>query len=236
MTTEYDPQAGSQGKPAAVGPDQPVAAHPETPYAPTDEDRHAFEAFETELFKREVANAKAYDKAILLYSTGALGLSLTFIKDILPPGNAVHLGALDASWLAFLTALVGMLASYLVGQVAIRRQRDLAYEVFLKNQREKLQPRYNRWAAGVDYLNVFAGLCFVLGATCMTWFVASNVERMAAPPTAHSALPGAMSGKGVDETAVTGAQQPAIAKPRSPHPSRPIGEASTAVLLDANRL
>lgn len=236
MATENDEQQVEEGAPAPSPPDQPTTKSNDH-YVPTDEDRRALEAFEAELFKREVANAKAYDKAILMYSTGALGLSLTFIKDILPPGNAVYLDTLDASWIAFLAALVGMLASYLVGQFAIRRQRDLAYEVFLENKQEKLKPTYNRWAAGVDYLNFSSGMCFVLGAALMTWFVANNVERREAPSTAHSAVQDAPVGHGTtivaNDAPVILMQQPSASslstiesKPRIQPPQPPCSKPS----------
>ncbi|WP_199098011.1 hypothetical protein [Dyella sp. ASV21] len=153
----------------------------QTPFVPSPEAVQAYQAFEAELFKREVSNAEAYDKAVLLYSTGALGLSLTFIKDIVPAGKAVCLWALYASWGGFLAAMIIVLISYLVGQKAIRRQRDLAYEVYCEGEQDKAKPEHNHWSAWTDYLNVGSGACFVLGVALMTWFVANNVAQREDP-------------------------------------------------------
>lgn len=161
----------------------------QTPFVPSPEAVQAYQAFEAELFKREVSNAEAYDKAVLLYSTGALGLSLTFIKDIVPAGKAVCLWALYASWGGFLAAMIIVLISYLVGQKAIRRQRDLAYEVYCEGEQDKAKPEHNHWSAWTDYLNVGSGACFVLGVALMTWFVANNVALREDPAAvAHPAV------------------------------------------------
>lgn len=170
---------------------EPLADEQTQPFVPSPEAVQAYQTFEAELFKREVSNAEAYDKAVLLYSTGALGLSLTFIKDIVPPGQATCLWVLYLSWLSFLAAMVIMLASYLIGQKAIRCQRDLAYEVYCEGKTERAKPEHNPWSKRTDHLNVGSGACFVLGAALMTWFVASNValrERPAAlaQPSAQS--------------------------------------------------
>ena len=160
---------------------EPLADEQAQPLAPSPEAVQAYQAFEAELFKREVSNAEAYDKAVLLYSTGALGLSLTFIKDIVPPGQATCLWLLYLSWLSFLAAMVIMLISYLVGQKAIRCQRDLAYEVYYEGKTERTKPEYNPWSKRTDHLNVGSGACFVLGAALMTWFVASNIALREKP-------------------------------------------------------
>lgn len=177
--------------------EEPLTAEQAQPFVPSPEAVQAYQAFEAELFKREVSNAEAYDKAVLLYSTGALGLSLTFIKDIVPPGQAICLWVLYLSWLSFLAAMVIMLASYLIGQKAIRCQRDLAYEVYCEGKTEKAKPEHNPWSKRTDHLNVGSGACFVLGAALMTWFVASNVALREKPtvlarPSAQS--PGTSTG------------------------------------------
>ncbi|MEW9625822.1 hypothetical protein [Rhodanobacter geophilus] len=194
------------------------------PFVPSPEAVQAYQAFEAELFKREVSNAEAYDKAVLLYSTGALGLSLTFIKDIVPAGKAVCLWTLYASWGGFLAAMVVVLVSYLVGQKAIRRQRDLAYEIYCcQGEEDKAKPEHNRWSAWTDYLNVSSGVCFVLGAALMTWFVADNVARREDPAAlAHPMIqPTGSTNITFNDAPVVASQPPSeIQRDALPPPSR----------------
>jgi hypothetical protein len=140
-----------------------------------------YKDFEAELFKREVSNAEAYDKSVMMYATGALALSLTFIKDLLPPGKAVYMCALYGAWVAFLASLIAVLLSYMAGQLAIRKQRVLAYEYYVDGNEDSLKPEKNPWVARTDRLNIGSGAFFIVGAALMTWFVAWNVAVRETP-------------------------------------------------------
>lgn len=211
MAPEHNPPGET---PNDETPDTPPPIHrgEPKPYEPTEADITAYKDFEAELFKREVSNAEAYDKAVMMYSTGALGLSLTFIKDILPPGKAVHMWSLYWSWIAFLISLIVVLASYMVGQIAIRKQRDLAHEYYLEGKEEKMQSKYNPWSKWTDYLNVGSGLFFVFGAALMVFFVSKNVALRETPsPDIHAAAP-----KTSQSTAPTSVQSPPITQTCAP--------------------
>jgi hypothetical protein len=140
-----------------------------------------YKDFEAELFKREVSNAEAYDKSVMMYATGALALSLTFIKDLLPPGKAVYMWALNGSWIAFLASLIVVVASYMVGQKALSTQRELAYKYYVEGDDDSLRPELNPWAAVTNWLNLGSGAFFILGAALMTLFVACNVALRESP-------------------------------------------------------
>src|SRR5271154_407065 len=64
-----------------------------------------------------------FDKYMLTFSSGALALSLGFIKDIVKPEHAVSLGWLLASWVCFLLCISVTLVSF---RVSIRALEKMA--------------------------------------------------------------------------------------------------------------
>ncbi len=67
------------------------------------------------------AQVKLFDRTLILISTGALALSLTFIKDIAPKINPGTLGLLKVAWLSFSLSLLFVLIGYLVGKFAYEK-------------------------------------------------------------------------------------------------------------------
>ena len=53
-----------------------------------------------DLLKRQLSNSENYDKAVISLSTAFLGLSLAFLKDLVPIQRAEWLWLLYGSWLA----------------------------------------------------------------------------------------------------------------------------------------
>jgi len=100
-----------------------------------------------------------------------LGLSITFVHDIVRepiPGTKVLLAK---GWLLLALSLLAVLASMLTSQFALRRaidqvDRDVAYE-------ETLGGWYSR---ATLWLNVFAGLSFLIGLGFLAYFTIVNME------------------------------------------------------------
>jgi hypothetical protein len=226
------PENDQQGESPGDNP-PPRTADASGTYAPTEADLAAYKDFEAELFKREVSNAEAYDKSVMMYATGALALSLTFIKDLLPPGKAIAMWALNGSWIAFLISLIVVVVSYMVGQTALRKQRVLAHEYYVGGNEDSLKPERNPWAAATNWLNLGSGAFFIVGAALMTLFVARNVALRETPAglasdVAHQTL-GTQGSIVVAnnapllivQTSATAAPPPVTVKCPAPPPHRP---------------
>ena len=56
-----------------------------------------FDSFRDELYKRQLSNSEAYDKAILSLSSAGLAISLSFIKFIVPLEQAKYICVLEIS-------------------------------------------------------------------------------------------------------------------------------------------
>jgi hypothetical protein len=135
-----------------------------------------FAAYAAEQLTRERANADKYDNTILTYSTGALALSLSFIKDVVPLASAHSIGTLKASWACLAFSLLVMLVSFHIGQTANRKRVEFAREYYI----DKIETSLNKkdWAEkSLSWLNLLAGAAFFVGVLFTTAFVWTNVQE-----------------------------------------------------------
>jgi hypothetical protein len=127
-----------------------------------------------DLLARQLSNSVQYDRAILSLSTGALGISLAFIKNIVPVSTVTHLGLLKGSWCLFGSAIILTVISFLVSQHAIKVQLLYA-QAYYSDQKEEYRNKPNRYAGVTDYINYISGLCFVLAIIFTIVFVSINL-------------------------------------------------------------
>jgi len=120
--------------------------------------------------EREAAHS--FDQAMLTLSAGALGLSITFVRQV-APATPQHKEWLVVAWSGFILALLATLASFLFSQSALRRQRDildLDYEGKLSAQQQKNIP-----ATITDLLNWASIVCFIAGVISFVTFAIKNL-------------------------------------------------------------
>ncbi|SEN09711.1 hypothetical protein SAMN02800694_2760 [Luteibacter sp. UNCMF331Sha3.1] len=142
-----------------------------------EEKRQIYAKFLEEHNRRETSTSDAYDRAILTFSTGALALSLTFIKDLVPDfSQAAHKGALLAAWILWLLALMTTIGSFLVSLKAGRHEVRRANRYYLLEDNGALKEK-NRWSSAIWILNPVAGSFFALGAIFMVYFVYTNLAE-----------------------------------------------------------
>ncbi len=163
---------------------QPGATPPASSL-PTDEAKQLFNATKDDLFKRQLSNAEAFDKAILTYSSGALALSLGFLKDFVPLDRASAPYLLFSSWAMFAASIVATIVSYQVSQLGINKQVRLAERYYLDQDESALKEK-NRAAICTDWLNWTSGGLFSLGVAITTVFVAVNLKEASMASSARS--------------------------------------------------
>ena len=71
-----------------------------------------------------LSNSQMLDKAILSLSSAGLGVSLAFIKNVVPLDKATNLYLLYFSWGTFVGAIAGTLVSFLVSQRGLEKQAN----------------------------------------------------------------------------------------------------------------
>lgn len=137
-------------------------------------DYKAYNAYIKDLNVREISNSETYDKSLLTLSSAFLGLSLTFINNVVSLSEAGQLFLLYFSWALFALTIVITISSFIYSQWVIRELKERARKYFLEgktdeNERsETLSKRQEIW-------NLFSGVCFILAVLAITTFISLNV-------------------------------------------------------------
>ncbi|MBE0660790.1 MAG: hypothetical protein IH602_24060 [Bryobacteraceae bacterium] len=116
-----------------------------------------------------------FDKSILTYSSLGLGVSLAFIKDVVPLANAVCLGLLYASWIAFATAIVATVFSFPLSMWAQEKHVDHLKLYYIDKKQEYLNAG-SKPATWLKYFRWLSGTFFVLAIVGTIWFCILNVN------------------------------------------------------------
>lgn len=140
----------------------------------SEERKRIYASTRQDLLTRNLSNSEKYDNAILTLSTGILGASLAFIKDIMPLDRAEYIPLLKLSWWLFGAAIVFTLASFAVSQLAIKRQLQYAEKYYLEFQEEYFK-KINHPALWTEYINYASGGFFIAGIIATVIFVSLNV-------------------------------------------------------------
>jgi len=128
-----------------------------------------------DLLKRQLSNSERYDKAVLSLSTAFLGLSLAFLKHLVPIQPAEWLWLLYGSWLALAGAVLVTIISFLVSQRGIDAQLKKAEDYYLRDDQTALNK--TGIAKLTEWINASSGVLFLLGVLLTTAFVIVNFER-----------------------------------------------------------
>jgi hypothetical protein len=120
------------------------------------------------LIDAEREGSRTFDKAILTLASGAFGVSIVFLKDIVPHPFSNTFCLLGASWFFFALSLVIILFSFLSSQLACRIQIDVAYDTIFKNEK-----RANKWATITEFCNyasiIVLALAFIFWGLFVYW-------------------------------------------------------------------
>lgn len=111
-----------------------------------------------DLNTRQIANSETYDNALLTLSSAFLGLSLTFIKDVVPFESAQCLGLLYLSWTCFCLCIVTVIGSFIYGQSVIDELRNNAKKYFI-NGDKSLDAQSKFLAQRISWLIRHQGSC-----------------------------------------------------------------------------
>ena len=135
-----------------------------------------FDSFRDELYKRQLSNSEAYDKAILSLSSAGLAISLTFIKFIVPLEQAIYLTVLKASWVLFLLSVIATLISYLIGNKGITKQLVYAEQYYIEGKAKAFN-KFNIYTYLNSAFNYISGTLFLVALTCVVSFVILNINQ-----------------------------------------------------------
>ncbi len=122
------------------------------------------------------SSSDEFDKSLLTFSSGALGLSLAFIKDVVPLEKAEHLNWLYFSWISFAFCIVATIASFPLGIQAQKIHLEYLYKYYIQQQNEFLNKK-SRWSKAVTCCAIVGSICFLAGLLGTMIFVYENVSK-----------------------------------------------------------
>ena len=110
-----------------------------------------------------------FEKYITLISSGALGLSLTFLDKITPLDKAVYIWIVATGWILLtLTLLLNLYSHFLSSKYTTKSIDEIDDEVDYDTLRENLEKRnkninkFNGWSIFFLFLGIFCVLIYVI--------------------------------------------------------------------------
>jgi hypothetical protein len=118
-----------------------------------------------------------FDKNLLALSSGALGISLGFIKDIVPLEQAIWLSLLYWSWFLFASCILATLSSFQFSVLA--HVSHIGYlKKFLLDREDSYKDKQSWASKAVDVCTWTAAAGFFAGVALTLVFCYRNVERI----------------------------------------------------------
>lgn len=119
-------------------------------------------------------NDERYDATLTTLSAAFLGISISFISELVPLAEAICIVALSASWVFFALTTICTLLSYFTSNKAINWQ----VQHIISNEWYAVDvAKANPWDRRTRCLNVSAGFFFMLGIVCTLWFSIANIHH-----------------------------------------------------------
>ena len=145
----------------------------------TEEDQkraiEIYDAYRDDVRKRQLSNNENYDKTILTLSSSGLALSLTAIKFAIPLATASHLFLIQGSWWLFGITIFISIIAYWVSNKALDIQLENAEDYYSKGIEDAFSKK--NWYADVnDWLNMTAGVTFIIATAFIISFVTFNIN------------------------------------------------------------
>ena len=129
------------------------------------------------LVDAEREGSRSFDKAILTLAAGAFGLSLTFIRQIVPNIESGTMFMLICAWVGFCISLFSTLISFLTSQSACLKQIEILEAEHLNNQsnHDKETNLKNMASDYTQRLNILSISAFIIGVIFLAIFSISNL-------------------------------------------------------------
>lgn len=130
----------------------------------------------SQAWENQNASSDELDKNLLTLSSGALGLSVAFIKDVVHLNEATHLALLIISWVCFSVCIAATLISFWFGIRAHAVQADYLGKYYLEGD-ESYFNKKNPWSLCISLCSVAGIVFFFLGIAATVAFVSINTWK-----------------------------------------------------------
>ena len=135
-----------------------------------------FEEHKKEAWNDIQSSTKSFEQSLLAVSSGGLGVSLAFIKDIVPLKQAVWLKLLYASWICFALCIALTVFSSPLGMAAQQKHLDYLWKFYIEDKKEFFNKK-SGYSSALAFSTWLASIVFLAGLLCTVIFCIKNVVR-----------------------------------------------------------
>lgn len=137
-----------------------------------------FDKHKSETEKRQISSSENFDKAVLTYSSWALGISIAFLKDFVSIDKANNPFLLYSSWYLFIVSIGLTTISFLISYKSLEVSLTYAHEYYKKGNQEYADKK-SYYTMVVEWFNYTSAFCFILGIGFTVVFASTNLEKAA---------------------------------------------------------
>lgn len=135
--------------------------------------------FRKSVYENKIKSEDDYEKYITLISSGALGLSITFIEKIVPLNSAIYKWVLILGWvLLTITLFVSLLSHFFSRKFSEKTIEDIDNDLEYESISENITKR-NEY---LEYFNFSTITTLFLGIISIVVFVSINIYNMSNNP------------------------------------------------------
>jgi hypothetical protein len=139
----------------------------------SEERNRLYESARKEILDVKSQNMNNLGKSILTLSSGAIGVSLFFLKYNISSGFLQYKGYLFTSWVFLVASILFIVISYLLGGPSASKQLKLAEEYYLNGNDDYLKKK-NIFDSCINILNLTGSLSFIVGIVLLLLFASTN--------------------------------------------------------------
>lgn len=138
------------------------------------ENKELYKSQSEHLLRSLLSSSEQFDKAVLTLSSAGLGLSLTFLRFVVPFADAQCKSLLSWSWTLFILAIISTVLSFLTSQYAVTQQLARAERAYIHEDETALEES-NPLGFATAVLNCFSAATFVFALIFTVVFVRANL-------------------------------------------------------------
>jgi len=136
--------------------------------------RELYDEHKNQAWNDVQSSTKSFEQSLLAVSSGALGVSLAFVKDIVPLKQAICLNLLFASWVCFAACIILTVFSSPLSIAAQRKYVGYIWKFYMEGRQEYFDKR-SWYSRALTISTWLAALLFLVGLTCTVVFCIKNV-------------------------------------------------------------
>ena len=192
-----------------------------------NERNRLFERTKDELVSSQRSNSENFDKSILTLSSAGIGITVSFLSNIINISEASVIFLLYLSWFLFCAAIISTILSFLNSQRGIKLQLEYAEKYYLDGKEEYLK-KNNKFAARVEKLNIWSARSFISAIIFLVIFVIINITIGANKVSNNEQKKPTILNEGNEINKLQKVVKPNIEKGQTINPLQPIKKPDTS--------